>query len=74
MHGPNVPPVYRVIPQTCDAFLSLARAVVHHSTIVQHMGEEGTSVSGVVHTQGHHGAEPSSSVVPPTSEIPPSTT
>ena len=34
--------------------------------MVQHMGEEGTSVSGVVHTSGRHGAGPSSSVVPPT--------
>ena len=35
--------------------------------MVQHIAEEGTSVPGVVHTIGHHGAGPSSSVVPPTS-------
>ena len=34
--------------------------------MVQHMGEEETSVPGVVHTPGPHGAGPSSSVVPPT--------
>ena len=62
--GLDVPPVHRVIPQTHDAFLSLARAVVRHSTMAQHMGEEGTSVPGVVHTLGHHGAGPSSSTVP----------
>ena len=50
----------------------MARAVVRHSTMVQHMGEEGTSVPGVVHTPGHHGAGPSSSAVPPTSAVPPS--
>ena len=64
--------MHRVIPQTRDAYLSLARVFVFHSTMVQHMGEEGTSVPGVVHTQGHHGARPYSSVVPPTSALPPS--
>ena len=54
--GLDVPPVHHFIPQTRDAFLSLARAIVRHSTMVQHMGEEGTSVPGVVHTPGHHGA------------------
>ena len=54
--------------------MSLARAVVRHSTMVQHMGEEGTSVLGVVHTLGRHGAGPYSSAVPPTSVVPPSTT
>ena len=34
------------------------------------MGEEGTYFPGVVHTSGRHGAEPSSSVVPPTSAGP----
>ena len=71
--GIDFPPVHHVIPHTRDAFLSLAWAVVCHSTMVQHMGEEGTSVSGVVHTPGGHGAGPSSSVVPPTSAVPPST-
>ena len=51
--------------------MSLARAVVRHSTMVQHMGEEGTYVPGVVHTLGRHGAGPYSSVVPPTSVVPP---
>ena len=54
--------------------MSLAWVVVRHSTMVQHMGEEGTSVPGVVHTPGRHGAGPSSSAVPPTSVVPPSTT
>ena len=54
--------------------MSLAQAVVHHSTMVQHMGEEGTSIPGVVHTLGRHGAGSSSSAVPPTSAVPPSTT
>ena len=64
--GPDVPSVHHVIPQTREAFFSLARAVVRHSTMVQHMGEEGTSVPGVVHTLGPHGAGPSSSAIPPT--------
>ena len=72
MPGPDVTPVHRVIPQTHDAYLSLAWAVVHHSTMAQHMGEEGTSVPGVVHTPGHHGVGPSSSVVPPIGAVPPS--
>ena len=38
--------------------------------MVQHMGEEGTSVPIVVHTPGPHGAGPSSSAVPPTSAGP----
>ena len=46
--------------------LSLAREVVRHTTMVQHMGEEGTFVPCVVHTPGPHGAGPSSSAVPPT--------
>ena len=71
--GPDVPPVHRVIPQTRDAYLSLAWAVVRHSTMVQHMGEEGTSIPSVVHTPGRHCARPSSSVVPPTSAVTPST-
>ena len=70
MLGPDVPPVHHVIPHTHEAFLSLAWAVVLHSTMVQHMGEEGTSVPSVVHTVGHHGAGPSSSAVPPTSAGP----
>ena len=37
------------------------------------MGEEGTSIPGVVHTLGRHGVGPYSSAVPPTSVIPPST-
>ena len=68
--GPDVPPVHHVIPQTREAFLSLAWAVVRHSTMVQHMGEEGESVPGVVHTPGHHGAGPSSSAISSTSEGP----
>ena len=40
--------------------------------MVQHMGEEGTSILGVVHTPGRHGAGPYSSAVPPTSVVPPS--
>ena len=40
--------------------------------MVQHMGEEGTYVPGVVHTLGHHYARQSSSAVPPTSAVPPS--
>ena len=55
-----------MIPQTREAFFSLARAIVRHSTMVQHMGEDGTSVPGVVHTPGPHGAGPSSGAVPPT--------
>ena len=38
--------------------------------MVQHMGEEGKSVPGVVHTLGCHGGGPYSSVVPPTSAVP----
>ena len=38
--------------------------------MVQHMGEEGTSVPGVVHTLGRRSARPASSAVPPTSAIP----
>ena len=72
MARPDVPPLHHVIPQTHDAFFILARAVVRHSTMVQHMGEDGTSVPSVVHTPGRHGAGPSSSVVPPTSVVPPS--
>ena len=72
MPGPDVPPVHHVIPQTHDAYLSLAWAVVRHSTMVQHMGEEGTSIPGVVHTPGRHDAGPYSSAVPPTSAVPPS--
>ena len=41
--------------------------------MVQHMGEDGTSDPGVVHTPGRHGAGPSSSAIPPTCIIPPST-
>lgn len=41
---PDVPLAHRVIPQTRDAFLRLARAVVRHGTMVQHMGEEATSM------------------------------
>ena len=52
--------------------MSLARAVVRHSTMVHHMGEEGTYVLGVLHTLGRHGVGPSSSAVPPTSVVPPS--
>ena len=65
MPRPDVPPVHRVIPQTRDAYLSLARVVFHHSSMVQHMGEQGTSIPGVVHTPGPHGAGPSSGAVPP---------
>ena len=36
------------------------------------MGEEGTFLLGVVHTPGRHGAGLSSSTVPPTSVVPPS--
>ena len=39
--GLDVPPVHRVSPHTCDAYLSLARVVVFHSTMVQHMGVKG---------------------------------
>ena len=53
--------------------MSLAWAVVCHSTMVQHMGEEGTFVPGVVHTPDCHGATPYSSAVPPTSVVPPYT-
>ena len=38
--------------------------------MLQHMGEEGTSVPGVEHTPGRRGAGPSSSAVPPTSAAP----
>ena len=69
--GLDVPHVHHVIPQKHDAFFSLARVVVHHSTMLQHMGEEGTFVPGVVHTPSHHGAGPSSSAVPSTSVVPP---
>ena len=54
--GPDVPPVHRIIPQTRDAYLSLTREVVRQSTMVQHMGEEGTYVPGVVHTPYRHSA------------------
>ena len=67
---PDVPPIHRVIPQTRDAYLSLAWAVVRHIIMVQHMGEEGTFVPGVVHTPSPHGARPSSSAVPPTGAAP----
>ena len=40
--------------------------------MVQHMGEEGTSIPILVHTLGRHGAGPSSSEIPPTSAVPPS--
>jgi hypothetical protein len=62
--GPDVPPAHRIIPQTRDAFLSLARTVVRHGRMVQHMGEEGTSVPGVVHTPARHHAGPSASAGP----------
>ena len=40
--------------------------------MVQHMGDEGTSIPSVVHTLGLHGARPYSSAVPPTSAVRPS--
>ena len=52
--------------------MSLAQEVVCHGTMVHDMGEEGTSVPGVVHRQGRHSPGPSSCPVPPISAVPPS--
>ena len=70
LHGPDVPPATRVVSETRDAFLTLARVVLRHSTTLQQMGG-GAGHSG-------HDAEPSSSSGPsssagPSTGAPPST-
>ena len=55
LHGPDVPPATRVVAETRDAFLSLARVVLRHSTTLQQMGGDAGPSAG-----------PSSGPPPPT--------
>lgn len=63
---PDVPLAHHLIPHTQEAFLSLAKAIVRHSTIIERMDQEGKSLSGGVQPSSSGGARSSSSEGRPT--------
>ena len=68
LHGPDVPPTTRVVAETRDAFLSLARVVLRHNTTLQQMGgDAGPSTGPSIGPPPPTGPQgPSPSAPPPT--------
>ena len=68
LHGPDVPPATHVVAETRDAFLTLARVVLRHSTTLQQMGgDAGTSAGPSI------GPPPPTGPQGPSPSAPPST-